>query len=465
MNKLKIAKFKAFETQIEIPLSGKSNLLLYGENGAGKSSVYDAIKVTFFRNKIESSLSAQTPEDLIQLKNELWGSYNNKIHNQDFEIEIDGQDYKDFNNTAYEVFMISVEELFVESKISLERLLSRCYFSIDDINELCTNYHQYIQDEVNNALATFNENVTIEIDEEDNYTVKIIDNRKNIERKSEVRKYFNEAKLNLITILILLNVAVKSKTAQKSKILVLDDFISSLDASNRTFLIKYVLERFQDTQILVFTHNISFYNLIMYVVHDIDNTATRWTFANVYEIDNVHKIYIKSEVQRVKDINDAFKALALPTTTADIEGIGNKIRKKFEVLLYEYSKLLMIGAVEDSSKILERITQGKSAYYKDKNTASDLVDALQKILDENNPNSLTVRLQSKIDSYKNVEFGNFQKILKELKLYQKVSMHPLSHGVNGIPTFTVKEIEKSIQLLEKMEGFLKDMVNSNVATI
>jgi hypothetical protein len=203
----------------------------------------------------------------------------------------------------------------------------------------------------------------------------------------------------------------------------------------------------------------------MYVIKDIDHTGARWAFSNLFEINNTHKIYIKSEIERVKTIKDDFNALTSSAAAGDIENIGNRIRKKFEILLYEYSKLLMIGTVEDSKKILDRITQGKSAYYKSNNTASDLVDSIENILLENNPNNLINRLQATINTYKNSEFNNFQRILKELKLYQKVTMHPMSHGVKGMPTFTIKEIEKSIELLDKMETYLKEMVDNNVVTV
>ncbi|MDB5117707.1 MAG: hypothetical protein JWQ79_3199 [Mucilaginibacter sp.] len=463
MDKLKIAKFKAFEDEIIIPLENKKNLLLYGENGAGKSSIYQALKIVFYKNKIDLHLTASTPEDLEQLRNEFWSSYNNKKANSNFEIQVNDTDYLSFNIASYQTFMISSEELVIGDKINLRELLSGFLFAISDIHSFCNTHYNQIQESVNHALSDFKENVKIEIDEEDDFTIKILDPIKNIERKSDFKKYFNEAKLNLIIILISLNAIEISKDQSKSKILVLDDFITSLDSSNRIFIIKYIFEKFQDTQVLIFTHNISFYNLIMYIVNDIDSTSTRWAFSNLFEINNYHKIYIKSGIEKVQLIKNDFDGLT--ATNVEIEMIGNRIRKKFEILLYEYSKLLMIGTVEDSKKILDRITLGKPCYYTNHKTASDLIDIIEQILLENNQNNLTGRLQDKINSFKNAEFGNFQKILKELKLYQKVTMHPMSHGIIGMPTFTIKEIEIAIDLLEKMEKFLKDMVDSNVAVV
>lgn len=464
MDSIKIAKFKAFEGEISIPLNERKNLLLYGENGAGKSSIYEALKITFFKEKIVSIIPSSTPENLQQLKDDLWSSYNNKLINQNFEIEINDTDYKTFDISKYQVFLISIEELFSSNELNLKTLLNRFYFNID-INNFCENHFKTIQDSVNEVLSSFNESVTIVINEEDFFNIKVLDQKKNIESKADLKKFFNEAKLNLVVLLILLNSIIQSKTEEKNKILVLDDFITSLDTSNRTFLIKYIFDNFQDSQILLLTHNISFYNLIKFVTNEIYKVQDKWVMANLYEINNTHKIFLKSDIETVKKIKETFYSLTQPLSQEGIDGIGNKIRKKFEILLYEYSKLVMIGAVEDSNKIFDRIMNGKTVYFNDKKTASDLINEIEEVLKEHNSNNLISRLQNKIGEYKKSDFENFQKILKELKLYQKVTLHTMSHGVNGMPTFTVKEIQKSLALLEKVESYLKEMVDNNVVTV
>ncbi|MGJ1367906.1 hypothetical protein [Sphingobacterium spiritivorum] len=464
MQKLRLSKFKAFKDELLIPFANK-NLLLYGENGAGKSSLYESIKVIFYHQKLVEHISAPTPEELAQRKNDFWSNYNNKIDNHDFEIEINDDQYNSFDTELYRVFMISLEEMKIGNKIHLKEIIENFFFRIDGIDSLCAEGFLLVQDDVNNKLKSFNESVAIEIDNEDDYAIKIIDTNKNVESKVEIKKFFNEAKLNTIVLLLLLSFIELSKTPDKKNILVLDDFITSLDASNRTFLIKHILENFQNDQVLIFTHNISFYNLVMFMINKERSLANTWLFANLYEINNCHRIYFKNAIDRTKAIREDYNNIVTPGTSSEIEAIGNRIRRKFEILLYEYSKLLMVGAVEDSNKIIDRIMYGKSAYYNSKKTASDLVDNLQSIIDENNPNNLSGRLQSEINNFKKHDFDNFQKIIKDLKLYQKITMHPLSHGVIGMPTFTTREIEISFELLEKMEEFLKDMVDTNVSTI
>jgi hypothetical protein len=276
-----------------------------------------------------------------------------------------------------------------------------------------------------------------------------------------VTDYFNEAKLNLIVLLLLLESIKKAQQSDKTKILVLDDFITSLDMSNRTFLMRYILETFQNFQIVILTHNVYFYNLIMYLVNDIYKTKDKWQFANLYEIGNEHKIYLNNIVTPVADLEKKYK----PTEkNFDITKYGNELRQKFERLLYELSKILMVGGVEESNKILEHILEKNHLYllkYEDNSSgkkkikfkmADDLVNELTI-----NPSN-----QAKIDEYKLDELPAIQEILKTLKLYRKVTMHSLSHGQTGQHNWSDKEIKQTLILLKKLETNIKDLTGNSV---
>ena len=462
MNKLQIKYFKAFENEMSISLEGK-NLLIYGENGAGKSSLYEAIKVVFFKPRLEQQIqTATTPEEQEQFENDFWNKYNNNKNNRKFEILVDDANYLDYPINNYQVFLISIEEITTDNKFYLSELLNKCFFNISDIDWFCNKFYSDIEIEINKLLTSFKESIQIDIDAEDNYAIRITDIDRAIDTKSELKKYFNESKLNLIVLLLLFNSIRCFDDSSKKRVLVLDDFITSLDIANRTFLMRYVLEEFQEFQTIILTHNVSFYNLITYLINDIFKQNENWSFGNMYEIDNVNKFYQKQTIEKVKDIRSYYTDYP-----QNIIELGNKIRKKIEVLLYEYSKLFMIGSVEESKKILERIENRKQIYinninnkYKD---ASDLVDTIQGILDEGNEHNLKNRLNEKIAGYKQCDFSNLQYILEKLKLYQKVTMHPMSHGSLGQNTFTTKEIQESLDLLEKLEKYLIALVDKNVS--
>jgi recombinational DNA repair ATPase RecF len=302
MNKLHIKSFKVFKDEIDININGK-NFLLYGENGAGKSSVFEAFKVTFFRDRLNSTIQiASTPEEQTQIIQDFWNKYNNKTSNSNFEIKLNDIDYASFPIVDYQVFMVSLENLIVSDRMNLNLLLTDLHLQIDNIEVFCSNKYSEIQQKVNDALGSFKEDVKIEIDKEDNYAIKIINTGKNLESKAEIKKYFNEAKLNLITLLLLFNSIKYAQIEARKKVLILDDFITSMDASNRTFLMKYILDNFSDFQILIFTHNVSFYNLIMFLANEIYKNSVNWVFATLYEINNVSKLYTKNSIVRVSAI-------------------------------------------------------------------------------------------------------------------------------------------------------------------
>jgi hypothetical protein len=144
-----------------------------------------------------------------------------------------------------------------------------------------------------------------------------------------------------------------------------------------------------------------------------------------------------------------------------VEELGNKIRQMFEVLLYEYSKLFMIGAVEDNKKILEFLEKEQCLYYHDGKTALDLVNEIDRILNNSTKNQL-IQIKKKIEVYKVKDLDYLRSILQELKIYRKVALHPLSHGSIGQTFFTQKEIDKSIHLLIKLEKNLKDLIDKNI---
>ena len=54
-----IENVKAYIQHQDIPLSNGENLLLYGENGSGKSSLYKAVQ-SFFKSSVDSSVEIAT---------------------------------------------------------------------------------------------------------------------------------------------------------------------------------------------------------------------------------------------------------------------------------------------------------------------------------------------------------------------------------------------------------------------
>ena len=476
MNSLRLKNFKAYRDEFDElfengHLSIRNNFLLYGDNGSGKSSIYEAIKIIFFREKLENLIDeADTPEDTENNKRDFWDKYKNKITNIPFEIKINKKDYTDFSVENHQLFMIQIDELCITNEIKFDKFLEKFDFDIVNIIQFCSDNYSEIEINVNTMLKdTFREkDIEITINKEDNYSLIIKDTKRNLESKDEINKYFNEAKINLILLLLLFESIKKAQNNSKKRILVLDDFITSLDVANRTFLMRYIFDNFSEFQILIFTHNVYFYNLIMYLVNDIYTqdiklNRSKWKFANLYEIENKHKIYINPSNKKRLELSVLENKLN-SLTNENSESIGNEFRQKFEILLYEFSKILMIGGVEETKNILEILIKQKKLYfYKDGNELKgslELLQEIEKVIDSGTTNIDDIK--SVFEKYTITDFNIIHQTLRDLKLFQKVQLHPLSHGQIAQSNFTIKEAKESLFLLKKLEKSIFDLINKQV---
>lgn len=459
MISLTLKNFKAFQNELNLELDQK-NVLIYGENGAGKSSIYESLKLIFYNNKLTNELTAATPEEQANLISDFLSNYNNKVTNSNFEIFLNGIKYSEFDKSTYQVFMFSSENIKIENNINLKEIIREAFLPVNDIDEFCNQASSLIEQEINQYLDEFNESISVSIDREDNFNYIINDNRRGLNHKFHLKKFYNEGKINLIVILSLLSVIIclSDTDSHVKRLLIIDDFVTSIDIPNRKYLLNYILKEFNDMQIVLMTHNISFYNMAIFLLKEF-NTLDSWLLGNIYEIGTYNKFYVKSNEDLVSNIKKDFYE-----NNHNVESIGNRIRQRFEVLLYEFSKLIMIGAVEDSKKLISRIQNGKSVYYNStrSETASDLIDAIYLQLNNGINHNLKGRLNKKINEFKNDDFPNFKNIVDNLRIYQKITMHPLSHGNIGLTTFSVKEIEVSIELLNKLENSIKDFVNNDL---
>lgn len=455
MQNLKLTNFKAHQNLDEINLNGK-NFLLYGDNGAGKSSIYEAIKLCFFRMRIEPNTDSVLPESRDATLSTFYFQFQNTVQTNNFEIKINNQNFKIFQATDYNVYMLNLDDVAFNGSLKLNELFQKTFFNLPE--NIIENYEE-IQEKANLFLAKCLEDIHIEIDSIDEYSIKLKNTQRNILPTKEIKNYFNEAKLNLVVFALLFSAIEISKNDTKKSILILDDFITSLDMSNRTFLMKHIFDTFKNFQILIFTHNVYFYNLIMYLINDgICETDKEWQFANLYEIGNEHKIYIKNDEDTVDKLKDKYK----PTeNNFDIDKYGNALRKKFERLLYELSKIIMIGGVEESNKILEAILKRKIYLdYTRNKDCYDLVSEIElKIGEDDGQGHLASKINSKILSYKSSSFDELQEVLKTLKLYRKITMHSLSHGQIGQHNWSDKEVKQTLVLLKKLETNIKDLTN------
>lgn len=478
---LRIERFKAFKEAVDFKLDTRS-LLLYGDNGAGKSSVFDALKLVFFYKRIENEhKTGATPEEQrAQLETYLANRYDHR-GGTGYNIKVNSKEYQDFINSAdykdYHVSMICNSDIQVGDYISYKELLKSIYIH-GDVDALMGDSAMTgkIEGAVNSDLkdAFKEENVTVTISRENDLKLSLKGPWSEDTYIENIRDYFNEAIINLIVIVLLLNTIKELEKKGKNivRLLVLDDIITSLDASNRVLLMRYIQDKFTLYQKFIFTHNISFYNLWIYTINNVKKESDLWKYMNVYNYDDKHKIYEYKHGEKEKMQSQKLKK-RLEDGKEDLQEIGNDIRRYFEELLHEFSKIVHVGDKNECSNILDRLLKGNKTVYLYKEggcfkTAEDMLDDINGIFKCPKDDRCMEMLREKFEKYYANEYfkNTVFPVIEELRMFQKISMHPLSHAhLQGVPTYTVKELSMTIVLIEKFEKVVNDLMNNDVSTI
>ena len=293
---IRLNNFKAFYSEFFFRPDNLS-FLLYGANGAGKSSIYDALKVFLFKGEYDDLITrGSTPEEDIQFKQDFWRVFNNRKTNTQFSILINESTRENFDREKENVFMMSIDDVSHGETISLKDIILGLTFDYSgDKLQFCQSNYEFIADNVNDQLANqFRENFSISITRQNSYDVRFEFPDKGISAIREYKSYLNEARINLVIILISLSIAELCRVHSKDNIIILDDIISSLDVTNRLFLLNYMITEFSSCQFFFLTHNIHLYNLFMYLVNETHKLNHKWTYKNIYEFDQEHKLLDQS---------------------------------------------------------------------------------------------------------------------------------------------------------------------------
>lgn len=485
MEKLEIRHFKAFGSLLTIsPTATKKNVLLYGENGSGKSSVYEAIRLTFYRDRLlQGVISAGAEAAQVHAETEhYYGTYSHKLAPgtaiPDIEIKVNNTDFKAFSSAGYNCFMLSDADLQcvtqeVEGgaiktycKINLKEVLKKPFFPDFDLDHLCANEIDNIVNAVNDALEhRFYEDLRIG-KENDDYDIYLKDETLHLRECTDINKIFNEARLRLAVLLILLNVAymIEVTSHKAHKLLVLDDIVNSLDASNRKFLIQFVLSKFNHFQIVWMSHNVGFCNFVEDVIKH-SGAVDHWLLYNLYLTNRGPQIYEYNELDSVKSIRDDFNAGMLP-----LNAIGNVIRQRFEANLHEFCKILHAGKIELPNTIITSILDTTKPWYiykegtklKDCNSLMKYVnDTLLSALSDGDK---LLNIQTEITKYNsNADLQKLLIVLQEFSNIERQYLHSLSHtSTSSLPAFNQKETYACLDMLDAFEKSLNGLKNGLV---
>ena len=470
MDTLQLDCFKAFATPFELTPQGR-NMLIYGENGAGKSSIAEALRIAFHHERLFRRFARKgvNPDEE---KTRFIRSYAHRGDVMEFltSILIDGIPYDRLDLTSRHCAVIT-RDTILASRRSMEDMLA---YKPDTINFLqLTNaadyafwpdtedlktveYLQEVVDEVNSLLETrFHETLGIDIENQEMY-IWMTDKKTGLFASEDLHRYFNEAKINLVSLLLLL-VTIRKEYARHASegsqlMLVMDDVVSSLDACNRSFLAEYLLDEFASYQLIVLTHNLGFNNTFVRILESKD-LASRWQTVT---------LYVRHDGPRAYDYN-AFRRCAdllrdLDNGTADNAALTIEARRYFEALLIEFAKFTLLDARERANFHLRRLQSDGSPFYLRMHKgrimyADDLLEDILTVVNTDGRNSAKLRaIQDKLAAFTpSTEMTHTVALIRRLNMYEKLFIHGVTHGGKPLPSISAKELRAVIVLLGELE--------------
>lgn len=231
-------------------------------------------------------------------------------------------------------------------KITLYGVLSNNYFPAD-IDVFLDAYSSFIIQNVNQELSqSFFEPIEISlVDKENGYVVILKNTDTHLIRSQELDKYFNEAIINLVQLLIWFSSVQLIEDMNKRRIIVLDDFITSLDAANRAYMMRYLLKTFSTEQLIILTHDYSLFNLTVFLIEHVYYSKDKWNQYKLYRMGDSHCLELIKKIS----VNELRTELRNATT---YDNIGNKVRKCFEQRLYDLAAELSVGQLENNSSLI-----------------------------------------------------------------------------------------------------------------
>lgn len=467
MNSLKISDFKGISQEIYFDIPDNANLAIYGDNGSGKTSVFEAIRLYYFGLDL---INHTIPRNAIQAERDTiisnWlDSLKCRHGSGNFAIEIDSSPLDIDQSNTDQVLMLEGKYLARYDEISLNDLINISTVHGGSLPQWQT-IAADIVDTVNFALQEcFHEDLSVSLSSDDGTHIIIEDQNRHLRFWASLSAYFNESKIKLVRLLCFLAYALHAADIQGNKrpLLVLDDFVTSIDTSNRICLVKFIFDNFRKFQIILMTHNVSFFNLIAYMANDYAPRSANWVFTNICCNNLVCRQYNHNLDDPISKIKTDFD-----NDPSDINGIANRLRRKFENMISELAQFTLADTHTETKELLQRLLTDSPIYINAGgngiNRADELVRRIQETCLHCQPNRLPGRIQTLINQYdRTEELKPIRDLIKTMKLYQKVILHQGSHSQPGIPTITTRELNLIFPLMSKLETSINELLrNANV---
>ena len=473
ITEIELKNFRAFRGTYHIDLhkTGK-NLLVYGENGSGKSSLYLALKL-FLESGIDVNGTDNKDADFGSHRNIFiedsghiklclrahQGSkmdtyeWSQRVKETDDELIIEASkakgflDYKDLLETHYlhrENDVVNVFDLLVKTLLAntvsrqTNRSLAEDWDDIQPpfprrsattqiaaLEERIVNFNRELvnrltelKTKASETLHKFGHNVALNLDSKNivyNRENKTLDNQgilltvEFFDRDIPAHHQFlNEAKLSAIAIAIYFS-SILLQPVSTLKILALDDVLIGLDMSNRLPVLDVLEEYFSDYQIFLTTYDKAWYEIVKQrTSHGGKWKAVEFYFRQTDEYEIPVYAEDKAYLEKAKEYLDA----------NDYKACAIYLRTAFEIMVEEFC---------DAKRLPVRYRRSR-----DKLDSQDFWD----------PIKVENRKSGFLDP----------PLIRDIELYRTRILNPLSHTT--IANIPKKEIEDAIEAVERLKTAL-----------
>lgn len=513
INKIQLQNFK-FHHNLSFNLS-KKNCLIYGENGTGKSSIYEglysnlyyykdkkiinrqiSIRDTYLNiNHVEEMLSVslaltnnegaakeltRTDDELqnhdLLLKSNIFMANEkvfNALTNPNFlrtlneTLSIHFPIQKLFNvSDCYSAVLSNLNKIKDGTRLEdsdIMKLKLECdqdftekfknFFPIDLINQIL---HDDLRCDITIDYFIKNSNIDINLGSTAFTHPQIILTVNENTKLENLGLYYNEAKLKLLSIAIFFAFIKKFEIHESNfNLIILDDFLTSLDMSNRKKIIDFIINNFDKYQIFILTHNIQFFNLIKKIVSK-DSWETKILFTIEENGQSTAHIKSKTEdyIQEAKNF--------INSKSYDLAIAGNLLRKAFEGIIHDFEQLLQLGKVEELQYIINSIRNHNTYFYnKPHNTLNESIQYVDNIVN-NSRQPVDAKIKQIGDFIKKIKvdqiiFQNGENdLIIKTGFFKNILMNPGSHNDSERELYR-DECKEVILLLETLETSLSKL--------
>ena len=492
INEVKLENFK-FHKELSFNIENQ-NCLICGENGTGKSSIYwslvsvfknDLVNIYDFKNRnfskgSEFNVTVKLDDNTtmtLKDKNELTQKNQNTIY---FAHQDMLEEFITYSDNFFDVLNEKIKEHFKSiydfsinlDKFNQETNVENHEEQVPKRVELTKEYEEFLKniiDKANEIINNdFNEDFKINFEYDwgelnlnsDDYNFIKPNIILKIDNQDKLKLNFNEAKLKLVSIaLFFAFIKLEENEENPLKLLVLDDFLTSLDMANRKLIVQFILDNFKEYQKIILTHNIQFYNLIIKLLK-IKNEDQKWDIKNIFLIEDDAISFVKTKNTNYLDVARS------QLLNGEYYSSGNALRKEFERILNEFKQILEIGKQEQLKQLIDilKSVNAENNFYKKPfsvlNKLSKRYRNIEKILDDNDNDNAKIgkvtyeikEINQLLDNEK-CELSNLKDLLNKIEFYKDIVFNPASHSNDEIEIYR-KECISSIKLLRELNDIV-----------